>query len=97
VALYYLDTSALVKRYVVESGTSWVTTITDAGSGNEIWTARLAGPELIAALFRKVRTREIRLRAAQRAGNRFRLEWQRNYLVVELTSALADAAMDLAE
>ena len=52
-ALYYLDTSALVKRYVREVGTAWVTALTDPRSGNTIATGRLTGPEAIAALYRK--------------------------------------------
>lgn len=41
-ASYYLDTSALVKRYVTERGTAWIVNLTDPSSGHELWTVRLA-------------------------------------------------------
>ena len=47
---YYLDTSALVKRYFAEIGTGWVRSITDPAAGNLLFTGRLTGPEAIAAI-----------------------------------------------
>lgn len=35
-ASYYLDTSALVKRYVTERGTAWIVNLTDPSSGHEL-------------------------------------------------------------
>lgn len=58
-AVYYLDTSALVKRYALESGTTWIASLTDPAVGHDIYTVRLTGPEMVAALFRKARTGEI--------------------------------------
>lgn len=34
--VYYFDTSALVKRYVTETGTGWVGTLLDPGNGHDI-------------------------------------------------------------
>ena len=53
---YYLDTSALIKRYAREEGTAWMTTLTDPVQAHDLYTVRLTGPEMIAALFRKTRT-----------------------------------------
>lgn len=36
--VYYLDTSALVKRYFAEIGTGWVQSITDPATGNLLFT-----------------------------------------------------------
>ncbi len=33
-AVYYFDTSALVKRYVAEVGTAWMTTLCAPAAGN---------------------------------------------------------------
>ncbi len=96
-ALYYLDTSALVKRYVREVGTAWVTALTDPRSGNTIATERLTGPEAIAALYRKARAGEVTVSDALAAAGRFRVHWQGHYAVMEVTEAIAGLAMDLAE
>lgn len=96
-ALYYFDTSALVKRYVSEVGTAWVTRLTDPASGNETWSVRLTGPETIAALSRKARTGEITPADAVRATGEFRLHWQQEYQIVEIDARVADLAMELAE
>lgn len=94
---YYADTSALVKRYVHEQGTAWVTGLTDPANGHELYTARLTGPEMIAALFRRSRVGSITAVDAARAAYNFRLDWRHQYLVLEVTMSVADRAMGLAE
>jgi len=94
---YYLDTSALVKRYVQEIGSAWVVNLTLLAAGHEIFTALATGPEMIAALFRKVRTREVSQAEVAQAAARFRAEWQTQYHVVAFNSGVANGAMDLAE
>lgn len=96
-ASYHLDTSALTKRYTPETGTSWVINLTDPVVGHLIMTVLLTGPEMIAALFRKVRTGELTQSDASRAATNFRTDWQAQYQVVPVTSMLADSAMRLAE
>lgn len=46
--VFYLDTSALVKRYVAESGSSWIINLCDPVSGNTISTARITRAEAAA-------------------------------------------------
>ena len=58
-AAYYLDTSALVKRYAQEIGTARVLSWTDPAQAHALYTVRVAGPELVAALFRQVRIGQI--------------------------------------
>jgi len=97
VAVYYLDTSALVKRYAQETGTAWVISVTDPTAGHNIYVARITGPEMIAALFRKVRTGEITPADAVRAAANFKTDFRTQYQIVELTANVADRAMILAE
>jgi predicted nucleic acid-binding protein len=96
VATYYLDTSALVKRYVREQGTTWVVSLAARRSGHDLFTVRLTGPELIAALTRKARLGGISVVEAERRARAFRRHWQRRYLIVEVTALIADRAMDVA-
>lgn len=96
-AVYYLDTSALAKRYAAEVGTAWVQALVDPATGHDLYTVRLTGPEMIAALARKVRTGQLAPAEAARAAAAFKANWQRQYQIIELTSAVADRAMDLAD
>ena len=52
---YFLDASALVKRYVTEMGTPWVTGLLDPAARNRLYIARITGAEVTAALTRKER------------------------------------------
>lgn len=96
-AVWYLDTSALVKRYVQESGTAWVLGFTDWAAGHDLYTVRVAGPEMIAALFRKARTGEVATDEVRRSAVNFRSDWKQQYQIIEVTASVADKAMNLAE
>jgi predicted nucleic acid-binding protein len=93
---YYFDTSALVKRYVQETGTAWVINLTAPANGHDIYIVRIGGPELIAALFRKVRTGEITQADAVRAAVNFKTDFRVQYQIAEVTTSLTDLAMELA-
>ncbi len=46
-AVYFVDSSALVKRYVREAGTSWVRRLTRQGTSNYIYLARITVVEVL--------------------------------------------------
>jgi predicted nucleic acid-binding protein len=96
-AVYYLDTSALVKRYAQEPGTAWILSLTDVVAEHDVYTVRVTGPEMIAALFRKARTGEISPEEAERSAENFRADWQHQYQIVEVIASVADRAMELAQ
>jgi len=50
VAVYAVDSSALVKRYVRESGTAWVRGLTDPAAGHTLYIAGITGVEVVSAL-----------------------------------------------
>ena len=92
-ATYFLDTSALVKRYVAEIGSTWVCELTDPSKGNEIVVAKLCGPEAISAFVRKsptVPNLSVLLAA-------FRFDFKKQYQRAALTNAVIATAMRLAE
>ena len=96
-AVYYLDASALAKRYVLEVGNRWVVGITNPVSGHDIFIVRIPGPEIIAALFRKARARELSQRDASRAAANFKFDLTSQCHILEVTPGLADRAMTLAQ
>lgn len=57
--IYYLDTSALIKRYVAETGSTWIRTLADPTAPNLLLTARLTVVEARSALARRKRAASI--------------------------------------
>src|SRR5208283_2194762 len=55
VAVYFVDSSALVKRYVQEVGTTWVRRLTHRGQAHGIYLASITPVELTAAVARRRR------------------------------------------
>jgi len=51
-AIYYMDSSGIVKRYVNEVGSPGVVSITNPASGNEVYIVRITAVEVVAALTR---------------------------------------------
>lgn len=96
-SVIYLDSSALVKRYAQETGTSWVSNLTSYAVGNDLYTARLTGPEVIAALFRKARRGQIPIAGATQSATNFRQDWQQQYYVLEVGAGVSNLAMNLVE
>ena len=96
-AHYYFDSSALVKRYVVETGTGWVTTQCTSEAGHAINLVRITAAEMIAAFFRRVQTGSLTTADAQSAATQFRREFRGRYEVIEVTESVVDTAMRLAE
>lgn len=96
-AVYFVDSSALVKRYVRETGTAFVIGITDPAAGHHTYVARITGVEVIAALARRGRARDASADALAAALGQFRQEFATVYRIVEMTPALFSDAMRLAE
>jgi uncharacterized protein len=51
-AIFFLDTSALVKRHVAETGTAWVRSLTKAKAAHTLFLARITAVEMFAAATR---------------------------------------------
>jgi predicted nucleic acid-binding protein len=90
----YLDTSSLVKLYVVEPGS---TTVRDqVGSADLVATSSIAYTEARAALARRRRERALTAAAFVAAKKALDTDWPR-YLSVEVTPSLCHEAGDFAE
>src|SRR5438093_8963654 len=71
--------------------------LTDPQQVHALYTIRLTGPEMIAALFRKARIGQISQADATKAAGNFRADWQYQYQIIEIRTDVADRAMELAE
>ena len=94
---YVLDSSALVKRYVPETGTAWVRTITTPSAGNTILVARMMPAEAISGVWRRVREGTIAPRIARAIRLLVDRHTRREYLVIELSARIVQRAEDLLE
>ncbi len=88
----YLDTSALVKRYVAEAGSDRVAALIETGAPAA--TAKVAYAEVFAALARRHREGALSRRAYGTVQRRFEREWTA-YVRVELHDAVLKRARDL--
>jgi uncharacterized protein len=96
VAVYFVDSSALVKRYVQEVGTPWVRRLTHRGQAHEIYLASITPVELTAAVARRRRGKTLSAPQASSILSRFRKHLAGRYTVLELTPVLLAEAMRLA-
>lgn len=95
-AHFYLDSSALVKRYVSEPGTPWIAQLCDPATKNVIYTVRISGAEIVAALFLRARTGSLASASAQSVATQFKRDFQHAYQIVEVSPAIVAHAMELA-
>ena len=96
-AVYFCDSSAIVKCYVQEQGSVWMVTLLDATAGHHLYLARITGVEVIAAIRRRARRGDIAAPDAAAALAQFRQDFAGLYRIIEITPAFLTRAMALAE
>ncbi len=96
-AAYFLDTSAIVKRYVQEAGTSWIRNLTAPASGHFLYVARIADVEVTAALARRRQQASLSPAEAAAALSQFRRDLARDYRVMEISIPLLQLAARMAD
>jgi uncharacterized protein len=96
VAVYFLDTSTVVKRYVQEIGTAWVQALSAPTAGHSLFLVRITLAELVAAVTRKERGSQIAPADAATALADFKHDFAHQYFLVEVSAALVTQAAALA-
>ena len=92
---YYLDSSALAKRYLVEPGSDWIRVIATPDSKSVLIIARIALVEVASALSRRRREASISDTDYADQLRAVRFDAHTRYQIVELTPAIADEALQL--
>lgn len=93
----FVDSSALVKRYVAESGTTWVRAELDPTAGSTVFIARVTAVEVIAAITRRERGASLASADANTARARLRAHLDGQYQIVEVDEPVIERGMLLAE
>jgi predicted nucleic acid-binding protein len=93
---YYLDSSALVKRYADEAGSLWIRQITDPPAQNTILLAEITLAEVAAALAAKHRTAGgITRQQMERILSRFLQDCDEFFLLLPVDRPVIDLAVEL--
>jgi predicted nucleic acid-binding protein len=95
VSIYFLDSSALVKRYVAEIGSTWIRALTAVDARNPLIIARITWVEVLSALARRQREGSLTSDDVAQAIQAFRYDMNTQYQVSELDPPLAEAAGEL--
>lgn len=95
VNIYFLDTSALVKRYVTEIGSVWVQNLTDPLLGNALLIVRITWVEVLSALARRQREGSLTSTEVTDTIRLFRGELNSRYRVMEVDSIVLERAGEL--
>ena len=92
---YFLDSSALVKRYVPETGSAWIRALSALNPGNSLFIARITWVEVRSAISRREREGSLTPTDATLIIQRFLSDLNNQYQVIELDSTLAETAGQL--
>ena len=93
--VYFLDTSALVKRYVTETGSGWARALCQPAAGHLLVISQAALAETVAAFCRKEREGVISIPDRDQAIVIFRQHVRRSYSLQRVTTAVYSHAGDL--
>ena len=96
-ALFYLETSALVKLYVYEPGTERLLALTAADAGHRFAILSLAQIEFCAAVRRRQRAGEIPDSIADGMIESFRRHAEGKFLIQSLSDSVLDVALALVD
>ena len=94
-SFYYLDTSALVKRYVAEDGSRWLETAIFQSTDNMVLISRITVVEMRSALARRRREASIQPHDHADALSALSEDCLLRYRFVELESPVVDLAGEL--
>ncbi len=96
-SIYYLDASALVKRYVNEVGSGWVRALTAVVRLPVLFTSRMTLTEVISAFARRLREGSLTADEFATARDAFRGDCLNGYQIMPPTVTVVDLACVLLE
>jgi len=96
-AIYFLDSSALVKRYIRETGSNWVCNLFNPSLGNQFFIAAIAGVEIVSAITRRAKNGSLNVADAIAIRNQFKQDFQTEYQIIEISDKIINSAINIAE
>jgi len=95
VSTYFLDTSAIVKRYFLEQGHDWIVVLCDPAQKHRLYISQAALVEVVATICRKAREQSIADEERDSLINTFRQDCQSAYIIWPVTTTIYTAAGNL--
>jgi len=92
---YFLDTSALVKRYVREIGSDWILSITDPATDNDLTISQITWVEVHSAFARRLRDRSLSAQRFDLIVQKVREDFENEYRVIDVDRTLIETATEL--
>lgn len=92
---YFFDSSAIIKRYVEETGSGWVRSLCDPAAGNRLDLVTITRVEVSSALSRRCREGTVTAEDRDRLSGQFLYDCTRQYRLVDCTLLLLDLAAEL--
>ena len=92
---YFLDTSALVKRYVPEIGSDWILSITDPATDNDLAISQITWVEVHSAFARRLRDRSVSAQRFDLIVQKVREDFENEYRVIDVDQTLIETATEL--
>ncbi|WP_414621758.1 type II toxin-antitoxin system VapC family toxin [Calothrix sp. CCY 0018] len=96
-AVYFIDSSALVKRYISETGSTWILNLFNPSLNHEVLVAAITGVEIVAAITRRARGGSINVTDATTACDQFKHDFVSEYQVIEIAENIINLAIALAQ
>lgn len=96
-AAHFFDSSAVVKRYVQETGSGWVRALADPKAGHRIYLAHITVVEVTSALARRRRGGTLVPHLATTLLAQFLQDLRGGYRIIEITPVLLIDAASLAD
>ena len=93
---FFLDSSAIVKRYVNETGTVFVDDLMQVKQGNAVFIAQITKVEVTSAFARRKKGKTLSVIDAAASVDSFNIDLDDIYYTVDLTSDHIASATDLA-
>jgi predicted nucleic acid-binding protein len=94
-AIYFLDTSAIVKRYIAEPGQAWVLSLCDPAQQHDLYISQITLVEVVATICRRAREQSISLPERDRLVAAFRQDSSTSYNLWPVSPEMFEAAGDL--
>lgn len=95
VTAYFLDSSALLKRYIPETGTNWIQSLTAESADNLLIVAQITWVEIMSAFARRQREGSLSANEASQIKQVFRYHFNTQYRKVELLPTVTEIAGQL--
>lgn len=94
---YFCDSSAIAKRYISETGTSWIIGLMRFAAKNEFAVAQITGVEVVSAISRRHRGNFLTTVQADKAIHRFLRDFNNSFGVIKIDDLIIRNAIYLTQ